>query len=105
MMNLADVGAAPSDDASGNSQDSFGAYVSGITAGRAYRVPVRVPVNHEEDQCVRGIEPPGPRHGRRPLYYCTQPYLISLYTAKGVPMLWTGPVTVPSTYGVVCARQ
>lgn len=35
-------------------------------------------------------DPVGQPYGNRELFYKTQPYVIALYTAKGVPMLWHG---------------
>jgi 1,4-alpha-glucan branching enzyme len=35
-------------------------------------------------------DPVGQPYGKRELFYKTQPYVIALYTAKGVPMLWHG---------------
>ena len=32
----------------------------------------------------------GESYGNRSLYYKMQPYVIALYTAKGIPMLWNG---------------
>ncbi len=32
----------------------------------------------------------GKAYGNRELFYKVQPYVIALYTAKGIPMLWQG---------------
>jgi 1,4-alpha-glucan branching enzyme len=50
-----EVGAAPSQSASGHRLVRFGLYLPGITFNKGYRVQVRV--IHERDQFVRGIEP------------------------------------------------
>lgn len=55
MINLTEVGAHPSQDASGNYQVRFGIYLPGITFNKGYRLKVRV--IHEHDQFIRGIEP------------------------------------------------
>src|SRR5215208_7435965 len=54
-IDLAEVGALPSQDAAGNWRVRFGIYLPGITSNNGYRVQVRV--IHERDQFVRGVEP------------------------------------------------
>ena len=55
MIQLSEVGAAPSRDASGQWQVRFGIYLPGITFNKGYSLKVRI--IHEQDQFVRGIEP------------------------------------------------
>jgi len=54
-IDLAEVGALPSQDAAGNWRVRFGIYLPGITSNNGYRVQVRV--IHERDQLVRDVEP------------------------------------------------
>jgi 1,4-alpha-glucan branching enzyme len=62
LIHLDEVGASPATDAAGHRVVHFGIYLPGITFDKGYRVQVRV----------------------------TQPYVIALYTCKGIPMLWHG---------------
>jgi 1,4-alpha-glucan branching enzyme len=55
MINLAEVGAHPRQDAGGNWLVTFGIYLPGITFNKGYRLKVRI--IHELDQFIRGIEP------------------------------------------------
>lgn len=55
MINLAEVGAAPRQDAAGNWTVRIGIYLPGITFPKGYAVKVRI--IHEDDQFVRGVEP------------------------------------------------
>ena len=55
VIDLAEVGAAPSKDPAGNRRVRFGIYLPGMTFDKGDRVQVRV--IHERDQFVRGVEP------------------------------------------------
>src|SRR5688572_29977582 len=54
-INLAEVGAHPTQDAAGNWRVRIGSYLPGIRFDRGYRVQLRI--IHEQDQFVRSIEP------------------------------------------------
>lgn len=45
-------------------------------------------INHFGEEHFRGLL--GHHYGDRDRFYKTQPYVIALYTAKGIPMLWHG---------------
>jgi len=70
-----------------------------VDAGAGYRMPVapfQYVESHDHPRFVNTFGTRGPRdllgeaYGDRSLYYKVQPYVIALYTAKGIPMLWQG---------------
>ena len=71
-------------------------YTNPATGDKIPVAPFQYLESHDHSRFINQFGPQGPSdllgqpYGNRDRYYKTQPYVIALYTAKGVPMLWHG---------------